>query len=485
MGKPTGFLEYQRELPAARDPRERVRDFKEIYEAGSEEKTRQQAARCMDCGVPFCHNGCPLGNLIPDFNEAVQEGNWPLAYRILSSTNNFPEFTGRICPAPCESACVLGINKPAVTIEYIEKQIIEQAFSLGLVQAQPPAQRSGKRVAVIGSGPAGLAAADQLNRAGHQVTVFERDRYPGGLLRYGVPDFKLEKWVVERRVALLEAEGIEFRCGVQAGEAVTAADLRAQFDAVVLCTGATVPRGVSAPGSGLQGIHFAMEYLTRQNQLVSAERQDGMGHLDAAGKHVLVIGGGDTGSDCIGTANRQGAASVTQITWGPKPPLERGEEHPWPYWPATLQTTSSHEEGCDRKWSVLLKSFEGNAEGEVCGLRIAEIAWKNGRSSYEEIPGTERVLPCGLALIAVGFSHPEHAAWLEELGVRYDARGNIAAEGYEAAPGVFAAGDSRRGQSLVVWAISEGREAARAADLYLSGSSRLPSRTRAQTQLSA
>ncbi|RMG70394.1 MAG: glutamate synthase subunit beta [Bacteroidetes bacterium] len=468
MGKPTGFLEFDRETPRSRPPQERVQDYKEFYQPFPENKFREQAARCMDCGVPFCHHGCPLGNQIPEFNDAVYAGDWVAAYAILSETNAFPEFTGRICPAPCEGSCVLGINRPPVTIELIEKAIAEKAFELGLVKPQPPRTRTGKRVAIIGSGPAGLAAAVELNRAGHLVTVFERDEAPGGLLRFGIPDFKLEKQIVERRIALLEAEGIEFRCGVTVGEEVSVETLHADYDALLLAGGATVPREMPIPGRDLPGVHLAMDYLTEQNRRVSGLLPEGPAVIDAAGKQVIVIGGGDTGSDCIGTANRQGAASITQITWGPRPPMSRTAENPWPEWPMTLSVTSSHEEGCERDWSILAKAFLADEAGQLRALEIVKVEWEDGRRSYREVPGSRRELPCELALIAVGFAKPEADHLLAPLGVQLDRRGNVVTEGYQSSvPGVYAAGDMRRGQSLVVWAIAEGRDAGREMDAWL------------------
>lgn len=468
MAKPTGFLEFDRELPRSRPPQERVHDYQEFYHPFPESKTRQQAARCMDCGVPFCHHGCPLGNQIPEFNDAVYAGDWAGAYAILSETNAFPEFTGRICPAPCEGSCVLGINKPPVTIELIEKAIAEKAFELGLVKPQPPLARTGKRVAIIGSGPAGLAAAIELNRAGHEVTLFERDEAPGGLLRFGIPDFKLEKSLVERRIALMEAEGIVFRCGVEVGKDVKVQDLQAEYAAILLAGGATVPREMLIPGRDLPGVHLAMDYLTEQNRRVSGLLPPGPADIDASGKDVIVIGGGDTGSDCIGTANRQGARSITQITWGPQPPRERVPENPWPEWPMTLSTTSSHEEGCVRDWSILAKAFLSDAAGNLRALEIVQVEWEDGRRSYREVPGSRQELSCQLALIAVGFAKPEDTHLLAPLGVTLDRRGQVATEGYHSSvPGVFAAGDMRRGQSLVVWAIAEGRDAGREMNTWL------------------
>lgn len=479
MGKPKGFMEFGRELPKTKPPQERVKEYKEIYLPFGEEKTKQQAARCMDCGVPFCHHGCPLGNNIPDFNDAAYGGDWEQAIEILDATNNFPEFTGRICPAPCEGSCVLGINKPPVAIELIEKNIAEKAFELGLIQPNPPAVRTGKKVAVIGSGPAGLAAAAQLNKAGHWVTVLERDDKIGGLLTYGIPDFKLEKWVIDRRLKLMAAEGITFRTNANVGVNVAVPDLMNEFDAVVLCTGATVPRDLPIPGRNLKGIHFAMDFLTQQNNRVTGGRRNNWQQdILATGKNVIVIGGGDTGSDCVGTSNRHQARSIAQIELLSQPPPERMPDNPWPLWPMILRTSSSHEEGALRNWSLLTKEFTGDANGHVTGLKVAEIKWDinpaTGRPSFVEIPGTERELPCELALLAIGFVHSQKTGLIEELNLALDERGNVKCQNYQtSAQKVFAAGDARRGQSLVVWAISEGREAARAVDAYLMGSSQL------------
>jgi glutamate synthase (NADPH/NADH) small chain len=483
MGSPTGFLDFDRESAPMRAPEERVRDYRELYLPPSEGQTRRQAARCMDCGVPFCHSGCPLGNQIPEFNDAVHAGNWAYAYELLAATNNFPEFTGRICPAPCESACVLGIHQPPVAIEMIEKEIAERAFREQFVKPQPPGRRTGKRVAIVGSGPAGLAAASQLNQAGHWVTVFERDARPGGLLRYGVPDFKLEKWVIDRRLALMEREGIAFQCGVEVGREVSVEQLRQEYDAVLLCIGALSARELPVPGRRLEGIFPAMDYLTQQNRVLAGEWDEREARIEAGGRHVVVIGGGDTGSDCVGTANRQGAASVTQLTWGPRPPEARSASNPWPEWPMILHSSSSHEEGCERRWSVLIKGFEGDERGRVQAIRVARIRWKEGRKGFEEIEGSEELLPCGLALIALGFLRPEPELPLQ-LGLALDERGNLRAERYRSSlPGVFAAGDARRGASLVVWAISEGREAAREIDIALMGASVLPAKDKSLTAL--
>ena len=472
MAKPTGFLEFNRETALKRDAKERIKDYQEIEKNVNPDHTQKQAARCMDCGVPFCHNGCPLGNNIPEFNDAVYQGNWKLAYEILISTNNFPEFTGRICPAPCEASCVLGINKPAVAIEFIEKSIIEKAFEEGYVKPHIPASRSGKKVAVIGSGPAGLAAASQLNAAGHLVTVFERSDEVGGLLRYGIPDFKLEKRVLERRVRMMEVEGITFVTNANVGVTVPAQQLREEFDAIVLSGGSTIPRDLPIPGRNLKGVHFAMDFLTQQNRRVSGKKVE-VEDIFATGKHVVVIGGGDTGSDCVGTSNRHEASSVTQIEILSKPPKDRNESMPWPSWPMILRTSTSHEEGCERQWSIVTKEFIGDANGNVTGLKLAEIEWKAvaGKApTFSEIPGTEKTIPCDLALLALGFLHPQRQGLLDQLGVEFDERGNVKCKGYQTSvEGVFSAGDMRRGQSLVVWAISEGREAARAVDRYLTG----------------
>ena len=481
MGKPTGFLEFTRELPKKRDPQQRIHDYKEIEVPHSEQDSQRQAARCMDCGTPFCHSGCPLGNIIPEFNDAVYEQNWAYAYEILATTNNFPEFTGRICPAPCEASCVLGINKPPVAIEFIEKSIAEVAFERGYITPKLPKERTGKHVAVVGSGPAGLAAAAQLNKAGHTVTVFERADQIGGLLRYGIPDFKLEKWTIDRRLAVMEAEGITFKPGVNVGKDLKANDLLDQFELIILTGGSTVPRDLPIPGRDLKGIYPAMEFLSQQNKR-NANRPVEVNHqgetysdgdIWATDKNVVVIGGGDTGSDCVGTSNRHGAASVTQIELMPMPPKDRAENTPWPNWPMMLRTSTSHEEGCERHWSINTKEFIGDENGNLKALRLVDLTWKNenGRMQMVELPGSERDIPCELALLAAGFLHPQHNGLLNDLGVEYDERGNVKATNYQTTtnPKVFAAGDMRRGQSLVVWAISEGREAARAADCYLMG----------------
>lgn len=487
MGKPTGFLEFQRELPSRRPVEERLHDYKEIEETHQDEQATAQAARCMDCGIPFCHNGCPLGNIIPEFNDAVYDQNWGLAYEILASTNNFPEFTGRICPAPCEASCVLGINKPPVAIEFIEKAIAEKAFELGLVKPRIPQKRTGKKVAVVGSGPAGLAAAAQLNQAGHQVTVLERADRIGGLLRYGIPDFKLDKKYIDRRLAVMQEEGISFVTNCNVGVDIKADDLLRDYDAILLATGSTVPRDLKIEGRNLKGVYPAMEFLSQQNKRVAgieptkdhrgAAYQNG--EIWATGKHVVVIGGGDTGSDCVGTSNRHGAASVTQIELLPMPPKERDTSTPWPNWPMMLRTSSSHEEGCEREWSINTKAFVGDQNGNLKALRIIRLDWQKdeetGRMMMKEVAGSETEIPCELALLAAGFLHPQHEGLLNALELEYDERGNIKASGYQTTANerVFVAGDNRRGQSLVVWAISEGREAARAIDEYLQGESLL------------
>ncbi|KIC95662.1 glutamate synthase subunit beta [Flavihumibacter solisilvae] len=492
MGKPTGFMEFGRELPGKRPAAERIKDYNEFVERYSDEQLNKQSARCMNCGIPFCHNGCPLGNVIPEFNDAVYRKNWEEAYEILSSTNNFPEFTGRICPAPCETACVLGINQPAVAIEEIEKHIIEIGFEKGFVKAKKPNLRTGKKVAVIGSGPAGLAAAAQLNYAGHQVTVYERDEKPGGLLRYGIPDFKLEKWVIDRRIALLEEEGVVFRCHANVGVNVRIDDLLREYQAVVLAGGSTVPRNLDVPGRELNGVHFAMEFLKQQNKrndgsdpLAGAEIESNVIGQDvfATGKNVVVIGGGDTGSDCVGTSNRHGAVSVTQFELLPKPPDDRTAFMPWPTYPMVLKTSSSHEEGCERHWAVATKEFVGDGNGNLKALKIVTLEWtssSDGRpAQFKEKAGSEKEIPCELALLAMGFVHPQKEGMLNELGIELDERGNVRAteRSYQTnIPKVFAAGDIRRGQSLVVWAISEGRECARKVDEFLMGQSLLESR---------
>ncbi|NBA87525.1 glutamate synthase small subunit [Emticicia sp. CRIBPO] len=489
MGKPTGFLEFERQASVKRDVSERKKDYEEVELNFSENQTVQQASRCMDCGIPFCHNGCPLGNIIPEFNDAVYEQNWQYAYEILSSTNNFPEFTGRICPAPCESSCVLGINKPPVAIEYIEKSIIEKAYENGWVKPVVPKKRTGKTVAVVGSGPAGLAAAAQLNKAGHTVTVFERADQIGGLVRYGIPDFKLDKKVIDRRIEVMEQEGIVFKTNTNVGVDIKAEQLVRDFDSVLLSGGSTVPRDIQIKGRELKGIHFAMEFLSQQNKRTAISRGKEIvkeidhagneyknGDILATGKNVIVIGGGDTGSDCVGTSNRHNAKSVSQVEIMPMPPVGRAESTPWPQWPMMLRTSSSHEEGCERAWGINTKEFIGDENGNLKALRLVNIEWvnENGRMVMKEVEGSEKDIPAELAFIAAGFLHPQHEGLLNDLEINIDPRGNVEASNYQTSnKKVFVAGDMRRGQSLVVWAIHEGREAARALDEYLMGESLL------------
>ena len=482
MPNPTGFKEFARELPPKAAPQERVAYNREFVGTYAERQLTQQAARCMDCGIPFCHSGCPLGNIIPEFNDAVREEKWEDAYQILSATNNFPEFTGRICPAPCEAACVLSIHSSPVAIEEIEKHIIEIAFSKGYVQPTSPVLKSGKTVAVVGSGPAGLAAAAQLARAGHTVTVFERDDRPGGLLRYGIPDFKLDKWVIDRRIKLLEDDGISFRCNTEIGRDISGAALTAGFDAVVLAGGASVPRDLPIPGRELPGIHFAMDYLTQHNRRVSAlDVVDEV--LWVEGQDVVVIGSGDTGSDCVGTANRQGARSVTQFALMNQPGPERPAHTPWPQEPHVFRSSSSHEEGCQRYWGINTKAFLADEHGQLRALRVSDVTWETDilgrRIRFAEIPDSDREIPCQRVLLALGFTGPRMDGLLTELGVALDERGNVRADERAfttSRPNVFVAGDMRRGQSLVVWAISEGREAAREVDIFLTGKTALPSK---------
>lgn len=464
MGKPTGFIEYEREMPANEPVKDRIKKYTEFETSFPEAKTTEQAARCMDCGVPFCHSGCPLGNKIPDFNDAVYRNEWEEAYQILKSTNNFPEFTGRICPAPCEGSCVLGINQNPVAIEHIEKSIAEKAFEMGWETARIPENQTGKKIAIVGSGPAGLAAADLLNQKGHDVTVFERDEEPGGLLRFGIPDFKLDKSVVQRRIDLLREEGIEFKTNINVGKDIKGDALLKNFDSILLCGGSTIPRDLPLDGRDLKGVHFAMDFLTQQNREVSKIDFQGQ-KISAYNKEVIVIGGGDTGSDCVGTSIRQGAEAVLQIEIMDKPPLSRDDTNPWPEWPMTLRTSTSHEEGCEREWAVLTKEFVGS-NGKLTGLKVVDVAFKDGK--LEEKKDSERIIPAQLALIAAGFIHPQKEGLLKQLKVALDERGNVETHNFRSTiDKVFAAGDMRRGQSLVVWAIAEGRKAAHAVDEYL------------------
>ncbi len=476
MGKITGFMEIKRETPARRPVQERLTDWREYELKLPEEKIRAQGARCMDCGIPFCHKGCPLGNIIPDWNDLVYRGRWREAIERLHWTNNFPEFTGRVCPAPCEEACVLNINNDPVTIKQIEKNIVDRAWAEGWIMAQPNPRRTGKRVAVVGSGPSGLACAQQLARAGHAVTLYERSDRVGGLLMYGIPDFKLEKSQVNRRVEQMKAEGVEIVTGCRVGTDLHAEELRKKHDAVVLTIGSTNPRDLPVPGRELRGIHFAMEFLPQQNKRNAGDAIPPEIAITAKGKKVVILGGGDTGSDCLGTSNRQGAASVHQFELLPMPPEKRTPGMPWPDWPMILRTSTSHEEGVLRDWSINTRLFSGE-NGVVKKLHGARLNWRseNGRMLMEEIPHSEFELECDLVLLALGFLGPEPDGIIAELGLKLDQRGNIACDNYNSSvPGVFAAGDARRGQSLVVWAIWEGRECARAVDAYLMGESYLP-----------
>jgi glutamate synthase (NADPH/NADH) small chain len=471
MGKVTGFLEHRRELPLRRPVTERINDWFEIYIEYPEDKVRTQGARCMDCGVPFCHNGCPLNNIIPDWNDLVYRGRWEEAIRRLHATNNFPEFTGRICPAPCEASCVLGINEPPVTIRNIEKTVIEHAWSEGWIRLEPLMEETGKRVAVIGSGPAGLAAAQQLRRVGHAVTVFEKNEKPGGLLRFGIPNFKLEKHVIERRLRQMEAEGVEFVNNAHVGQNVSVNDLREKYDVLLLCGGSEQPRDLPLPGRELKGIHFAVDYLSQQNRRCEGLPFDAEA-ISAEGKRVIIIGGGDTGADCLGTAHRQKAKSIHQFELMPMPPAERSPKTPWPLWPMQLRTESAHEEGGLREWSISTTEFHGNQSGHVTGLTGLRVG---PPPKFEPVAGTEFFLECDLVLLAMGFVGPVRNGMLAQLGVKLDNRGNVATDEtcMSSVPGVFAAGDMRRGQSLVVWAIEEGRRAARGVDNYLRQSSRV------------
>ena len=476
MGKIGGFKEYSRTDEDTIAVAERVSNYNEFTVSLPKDKIKEQGSRCMDCGIPFCHSSCPLGNLIPDFNDMVHQEEWESALKILESTNNFPEFTGRLCPAPCEKSCVLGIISEPVAIENIEKNIVERGFAEGWIKPQKPLNRTGKTVAVIGSGPAGLAAAQQLNRAGHLVTVFERDNAIGGLLRYGIPNFKLEKEIIDRRVTILEAEGIQFKVNVNVGVNFSIDELNA-FDSIVLCGGATESRSLPTKGIDAKGVVQAMTFLTQQTKSLYGETIPNQ--ISAKDKNVIVIGGGDTGSDCIGTSNRQGAKSVTNFEIMAKPPVERSASTPWPYWPLQLKTSSSHEEGCERNWLINTKEFLTNEKGELTGLITVEVSWKitpGKRPELIEKEGSEKTWPCELVLLALGFTGPEKTL-SEQLGLEIDRRNNYKANNYQTnKPHIFTAGDMRRGQSLIVWAISEGREAARVVDIYLMGKSSLPTK---------
>jgi glutamate synthase (NADPH/NADH) small chain len=483
MADATGFMKHGRELPSRREVEVRLKDWREVYEPFPLHKVRTQASRCMDCGIPFCNNGCPLGNLIPDWNDLVYRDRWHDAIDRLHATNNFPEFTGRLCPAPCEAACVLGVNQDPVSIKQIEVEIIDRAWSEGWVTPQRPTHQSGERVAVVGSGPAGLAAAQQLTRAGHSVVVFERADRIGGLLRYGIPEFKMEKRLLDRRIEQMEAEGTEFRPSSNVGAEIPVSELQTRFDAVVLAGGATQWRDLPLPGRDLGGIHQAMEYLPPANRVALRELAEPP--IDAAGKHVVIIGGGDTGADCLGTAHRQGAASVHQFEIMPRPPDERPDSTPWPTWPLMFRTSSAHEEGGERVYAVNTLEFLGDEDGNVRALRAVEVESTivEGRPSFEPIEGTEFELPCELVLLAMGFVGPERAGLLEQLGVEFDERGNVSRDDawHTTVDGVFVCGDMGRGQSLIVWAIAEGRSCAAAVDEWLTGETRLPAPIRPDT----
>ena len=478
MGKVTGFLEIKRKKPPARPVAERLRDWREYYLPYPVDDLTKQAARCMDCGIPFCHQGCPLGNIIPDWNDLVYKNHWREALDRLHATNNFPEWTGRLCPAPCEGACVLGINDDPVTIKGVELAIVERAFDEGWVGAHPPAARTGKRVAVVGSGPAGLAAAEQLNRAGHAVTVFERDDRIGGLLRYGIPEFKMEKQFVNRRLRIMEKDGIVFRTNAHVGVSVAVGNLRRDFDAIVLAGGACWPRDLTVPGRELRGVHFAMEYLTLQNRRCEGDTVADEKFITAQGKHVVIIGGGDTGADCLGTVHRQGAQSVHQFELLPRPPDQRAADNPWPQWPNIFRVSGAHEEGGERVYAVSTQRFLGDAQGRVRALEAvkADMVREGGRLEFKPIPGSEFTLEVELVLLAMGFLGAERPGMLTDFGVTLTERGNVQrdANWMTSVPGVFACGDMQRGQSLIVWAIAEGRSAARGVDLYLMGTSALP-----------
>ena len=480
MGKVTGFIEAGRRTPARRDKVERISDWQEIYLEWSDSDSRRQASRCMDCGVPFCNSGCPLGNLIPEFNDFVYHGAWQEAIQRLHATNNFPEFTGRVCPAPCEASCTLSINSDPVTIEMIEKTIVERGWEEGWIKPEPAENKTGKKVAVVGSGPSGLAAAQQLARAGHSVTVFERNEYIGGLLAIGIPEFKLEKRVVDRRVDQMKKEGVEFKVSTNVGIDITHEELLENFDAVCLAGGSTVPRDLPVEGRELNGVHFAMDFLGQQNRRLKGQEFSPEETIDVKGKNVVIIGGGDTGADCLGTSHRQGAANIVQMEIMPRPPEERITTNPWPQWPTIFRTSSAHEEGGDRDFNVLTKRFVDDGNGNIKRLECARVEWvkdkETGRFNMNEIPGSEFTLEADAVFLAMGFLHPQHEGLLDALGVEYDARGNVAADGSMKTnlDKVFACGDMQRGQSLVVHAIASGRRTARMIDIFLTGDSRLP-----------
>ena len=473
MGKVTGFIEFEREVATRRPVEERVNDWFEIYQPFSYEKVRTQGARCMDCGVPFCHTGCPLNNIIPDWNDLAFKDRWKDAIRVLHSTNNFPEFTGRVCPAPCESACVLGINEPPVAIKLIERSVIDHAFEQGWIKPEPPDVRTGKRVAIVGSGPAGMAAAQQLNRAGHTVVVYEKADRVGGLLRYGIPDFKMEKHHIDRRVEQMEAEGVEFVVNAHVGVTVSVEELRARFDAVLVAGGAEQSRDLPVPGRNLKGVHFAMDFLPQQNHRGAGDMVDPAVSVTAEAKDVIIIGGGDTGADCLGTSHRQKARSVHQFELMQRPPDERSATTPWPMWPVMMRTESSHEEGGVREFAISTKEFVDDGNGNVKALRTVRVG---PPPTFTELPNSEQIFPADLVLLAMGFTGPVKPGLIADLGVELDNRGNVKTDDayMSSVPGVFAAGDMRRGQSLVVWAIAEGRKAARGVDQWLMGESKLP-----------
>ena len=478
MGKLKGFLEFDRIDESQVNPSERIKNYSEFTISPSPEELSKQGGRCMDCGVPFCHSGCPLGNLIPDFNDLVYNNKWKEALDVLHSTNNFPEFTGRLCPAPCEAACVLGIIDPPVSIELIEKHIVEKGFSKNWITPKIPSKRTGKKVAVVGSGPAGLAAAQQLNSVGHKVTVYERDDKIGGLLRYGIPDFKLEKKIIDRRLEILEKEGVTFKCNVEIGKDIDITDLESKYDSILLCTGSTIKRSLNIPGNNLPGVIQAMDFLTHNNRFVDNQLSDHLECYNAKGKNVIVIGGGDTGSDCIGTSNRHGAKNVINFELASKPPTDRNEENPWPYWPFTLKTSSSHEEGVEREWSILTKEFISDSDNNLIGLETVNVKFDSDKKEFIEIPGSTKTWDCDLVILALGFTGPE-TDLPNKFNLEINKRGNINSNSnYQTKrDNIFTAGDCRRGQSLIVWAISEGREAAHHIDKFLMGSSNLPQKS--------
>ena len=478
MGKLKGFLEIERQKPPSRPVDERLQDWHEVYLRHATPDLQAQGARCMDCGIPFCHQGCPLGNLIPDWNDLTYRAKWREAIDRLHKTNNFPEWTGRLCPAPCEGSCVLAIDDEPVTIKAIELSTVERAFEEGWISPSPPESRTGKSVAIVGSGPAGLAAADQLNGAGHTVTVYEKSDRIGGLLRYGIPEFKMEKRYLKRRLDIMGAEGVRFRTGVNVGVDLPARQLRTEHDAVLLAGGAGWPRDLKVPGRELEGIHYAMEYLTQQNHICEGDSVPSEQFISAVGKHVVIIGGGDTGADCLGTVHRQGAASVAQFELLPRPPDERSEDNPWPTWPNVFRVSAAHEEGGERIYAVSTQRFSGNADGHVTALHAHKVNMRrtNGRPAFEPVPDSEFDMPVDLVLLAMGFLGPDRPGMLEELGVKLTPRGNVWRDEtwMTSVPGVFTAGDMQRGQSLIVWAIAEGRSAARGIDTFLMGTSDLP-----------